>query len=57
MRRWQGSRTSLPSQITTSPSLEIEGRNLLTYFAVDSHLQLQALVFLVVDGFGYKINP
>jgi hypothetical protein len=57
VRRWQGSRTSLPSQITTSPSLEIEGRNLLTYFAVDSHLQLQALVFLVVDGFGYKINP
>lgn len=29
----------------------------LTDFAIDVHLQPQALVFLVVDGFGYKINP
>lgn len=28
----------------------------LTDFAADSHFQLQALVFLVVDGFGYKLN-
>lgn len=29
----------------------------LTDFAIDGHLQPQAQVFLVVDGFGCKINP
>lgn len=29
----------------------------LTDFAIDSHLQLQALGFLMVDRFGCKINP
>lgn len=35
---------------------EAEGQT-LTDFAIDSHLQLQALGFLMVDRFGCKINP
>lgn len=53
-------------ETTTSPSLPLDklstgGRRhlqalTLTDFAIDSHLQLQALVFLMVDRFGCKVS-
>lgn len=58
----QAGGTSLPSQVT-SPGPANRWRKeahralTLTDFAIDSHLQPQALVFLVVDGFGCKTNP
>lgn len=43
------------------PGSRSEGRHpqglTLTDFAIDGHPQLQALVFLMVDRFGCKINP
>lgn len=53
--------TFSPSQTTRPRPAWMEGGGsqgrTLTDFAVDSHLQLQALVFLMVDRFGCKINP
>lgn len=47
--------TSSPSQTWTEGGSP-QGQT-LTDFAIDSHLQLQALGFLMVDRFGCKINP
>ena len=59
---WAVGGTSLPSRLTSPGSAKRCGKEAhraltLTDFATDDHLQPQALVFLVVDGFGCKINP
>lgn len=55
-----GSGTFPPSRLLDPTQRRDEGGShslTLTDLAVHSHLQLQAVVFLMGDGFGCKINP